>query len=422
VTNNEHQKKLAFCELLIKEGIDGRQNDDAALRTCLLTQVSVELAHKVGIAHALAWHEALEERNISGERAILLDYNRANAIAGQRHGTDWTWDQPTLAREIFYLRRAISHPEFSKIDSTTRCMCLNNLGNRLRVAGRAIEALECCRRALVILPNFGMSLSNLARVLAAYSEALEDPGHKVLFLFVAHREASAALAPAALYTAVHDELTRESIKALKAWIETVVDVKGISAHEPDPLTSPDTATSAEERDYHRWCLANCLYLNPLNDLGPYSVATSDAMGLATHVVRVDAPHTFDSFFDQMKQEYVSARWLLYEGLTQKVPHYSDSEVFLLAVEPRPSLSLAIEKVKAAYRISYSLFDKISFFMNAYMGLGIPEKRVTFRTLWRADENKPIRPEFDLKGNWGFCALFWLGKDFFEKANDEVAEP
>jgi HEPN superfamily protein len=61
-------------------------------------------------------------------------------------------------------------------------------------------------------------------------------------------------------------------------------------------------------------------------------------------------------------------------------------------------------------------------MNAYMELGIPEKQVTFRTLWRPDEKKPIRKEFDQTGNWGFCALYWLAKDFFEKANDEVAEP
>jgi hypothetical protein len=137
---------------------------------------------------------------------------------------------------------------------------------------------------------------------------------------------------------------------------------------------------------------------------------------------VDAPHTFASFFDQIKQEFVSARWLLYEGLTVKAPHFSDKDVFLQATDPRPSLSLAIEKVKIAYRISYSIFDKISFFMNAYMELGIPERQVTFRTLWRAGKDQPLRKEFDLTDNWGFCALFWVAKDFFEEENDEVAEP
>jgi hypothetical protein len=97
-------------------------------------------------------------------------------------------------------------------------------------------------------------------------------------------------------------------------------------------------------------------------------------------------------------------------------------ILLGATEPRPSLSLAIEKVKTAYRIAYSLFDKIGFFMNAYVSLGILEKQVSFRTLWRPGENKPIRKEFESVGNWGFCALYWLAKDFFEKENDEVAEP
>src|ERR1019366_9102030 len=73
-----------------------------------------------------------------------------------------------------------------------------------------------------------------------------------------------------------------------------------------------------------------------------------------------------------------------------------------------------------------LFDKIGFFVNSYMELGIPEKQVTFRTLWRTGEKKPIRSQFDVTGtstgNWAFCALYWVAKDFFEKASDEVAEP
>jgi len=85
-------------------------------------------------------------------------------------------------------------------------------------------------------------------------------------------------------------------------------------------------------------------------------------------------------------------------------------------------SLAVEKVKTAYRTSYSLFDKIGFFINAYMKLGIPDQQVSFRKLWRAERTKPIRGEFDSTSNWGFCALYWLAKDFVEKANDEVAEP
>jgi hypothetical protein len=300
-------------------------------------------------------------------------------------------------------------------------MCLNNLGNRLRVAGREIEALDCWSRVIEVNPNFGMSLCNRARILAGYAGALEDRDEQILFYWVAHREASAAIAPTAVYAPVHnDQVNRDLTKELKEWIESFVNVEAIAALEP--LKGQDISASEEASDYRDWCLANCLFLNPFNDLGPYSVAADDSVGLGSHVVRVDAPNKLQGFFDQMKQEFVSARWLLYEGLKAKMPHFSDRNVPLLASEPLPSLCLAVEKAKAAYRISYSLFDKIGFFLNAYMELGIPERQVTFRTLWRPNDNQPIRGEFDQTGNWGFCALYWLSKDFFEKANDEVAEP
>jgi hypothetical protein len=420
------QKRLdknAQCDLLMKEGIAGRRDDDATMRISSLTDLAIELGRKDGLACALDWCEALEQKGICGELAILVDYCRANAIAGERYGTEWQWEQSTLALELFYLRRAVSHEKFAQIPDTIRCMCLNNLGNRMDVAGRAIEALEYWRRALEVQPNFGMALCNRAKTLADYAMALEDRRGQVLLLWLAHKEASGALAPTAAYTDVRDERNREKARTLKEWIESAVDVAAVAAEGPVKLQ--DTSATEEEREYRRWCLVHRLYLNPLNDLGRYAVANDDSMGLPSHVVPVDAPHIFQSFFDQMKQEYVSARWFLYDGMTAKTPHFSDRDVLLQAIEPRPSLSLATEKVKAAYRISYSLFDKIGFFINSYMELGIPEKQVTFRTLWRTDKGL-IRSQFDVTGNstgnWAFCALYWLAKDFFEKANDDVAEP
>jgi hypothetical protein len=415
--------KNAFCDFLMKGGIDGLQNEDAVGRACSLTDLAVELGRKDSLACALTWHEMLEQRSLPGKLRILLDFSRANAIAGERYGTKWQWEQPTLVREIFYLRRAVSHPEFPQISKDLKCQCFNNLGNRLRVAGRAIEALDYWRRALQVQQNFGMSLCNRALVLAEYAKALEDPEEMALLWFAAHKEASAALAPGAHYTdSRRDEGTRRHVEALKELLESELDLQGIASTGLDPLTEQDIAATEEERRYRRWCLENCLYLNPLNDLGPYTLGATDSMGLAGHAVPVDSPHIFASFFCQLKQEYVSARWLLYDGLTVKIPHFSDRDVLLQATEPRPSLSLAVEKIKSAYRTSYSLFDKIDFFVNAYMELGIPERKVSFRTLWRPSENKPIREEFDLTGNWGFCALYWLARDFLEKENDEVAEP
>jgi hypothetical protein len=265
-----------------------------------------------------------------------------------------------------------------------------------------------------------MALCNRARGFAGYAEALEDANERALFLRVAHKEASAAIAPTAVYTHAHDESTRKMAEGLKVMIESVMDVKGIAGI--NSLESQDTSLTKEEQDYRQWCMTKCLYLNPLNDLGHYSVAATDSLVLATHAVQDDSPFRFESFFDQIKQEYASARWMLYDGLSAKTPHYSDRDVLLHVTDPRPVLSLAIEKAKVAFRVSYSIFDKVGFFLNAYMGLGIPENKVFFRSLWRSGKGQQIRKEFDQIANWAFCALYWLSKDFFEPEMDEVAEP
>lgn len=421
MTEEERRRDNAICDRLMKEGIDGCTELERASRVSQLAYLSAGLDRKDGVECALDWFGALEKCEIHGGLRVALDFDWANAIAGKRYGTEWQWEQPTLAKEIFYLRRAVSSASFEGMPVDFKCQCLNNLGNRLRVAGRCIEAIDCWERVLQLQPNFGMALCNRALLLPVYAGALEDDGLRVLFYWVAHQEAMAALAPTAVYTNPDRDLrTLERVKQLQEWIESFLKIEEISAL--NPLECEDNSATDEERDYRRWCFDRRLYLDPLNDLGKYSTGKADPLGLASHLVPLDSPNTFASFFDQMKQEYVSARFMLYQGIVQRCPHYSDKDVFLLATEPRPSLCVAVEYVKAAYRTAYSIFDKIGFFINAYMALGIPERQVSFRTLWQTDKGKPLRKEFDTTNNWAFCGLYWVAKDFFEEANDDVSEP
>jgi hypothetical protein len=349
MTDEERLIKNEVCDRLMKEGINGRPDEEGAIRICNLMSLAEELGREDGRTCAVSWFEAIDPRSVSGKLAILLDYTIANAIAGERFGTRWQWEQPTLARELFYLRRAVSRPEFAQIPDVTKCMYLNNLGNRLQVAGRILDALDIWRKALEILPNFGMTLCNRGKALAHYADAVDDGDIRALLLWAAHRDASAAIASTATYTSVRDAGNRKLAAELKDWIESLVDVKGIDSLTP--LEQETRRIDPEERDYVLWCVKNCLYLNPINDLGAYGLAASDTLSLVTHVVLVDAPYTFQSFFDQMKQEYVSARWLLYERLMLTSPHFSDREVLLSSAEPRSSFSLSTEKLKAAFRVS-----------------------------------------------------------------------
>ena len=64
---------------------------------------------------------------------------------------------------------------------------------------------------------------------------------------------------------------------------------------------------------------------------------------------------------------------------------------------------------------YSLFDKIAFFLNAYLELGILKGAVSIKGLWYINQQrkKGIRSEFASRENWPLRGLYWLAKDPFE---------
>ncbi len=135
---------------------------------------------------------------------------------------------------------------------------------------------------------------------------------------------------------------------------------------------------------------------------------------------------YPGFYNQLKQEYVSARFLFYEGLSAEATHFSDRGVLLYNTLDYPSYSVATEKMKAAFRIAYSLLDKIAYFLNKYLRLEIPERSVYFRSIWYEDGNKHkgVRETFTTLKNWPLVGLFWLSKDLYENRADfkETIEP
>jgi hypothetical protein len=106
-------------------------------------------------------------------------------------------------------------------------------------------------------------------------------------------------------------------------------------------------------------------------------------------------------------------------------HFSDHDVRLYNTLDYPAYSLAIEKVRAAFRMSYSLLDKISFFLNHYLQLGNKPKNVSFRSVWyeaKGANPRPLLGQFTSCPNWPLCGLFWLSKDLFEEEFNGTTEP
>ena len=378
---------------------------------------------------AFALLEEIEQRKISPDYIPLVHYFRANAWANREqmrpNPNVWAWEQPECQEQILELRRALRHDGFSQLPAMRQCQILTNLANQLSKIGRFIEAIEIFDRALNLNDKFGMARGNRGIALSHYAHALYDGGHTGYMLLAAHEALTAAVAAEAFYEGVGYGPAQEAFREETQRIESHIDANAVRKLAGSKYK---LGKSIEERRYRKWCLQNALFINPLNDLGPLSIAAQDVLTLPSLTVGAatgGAVPEVIGFFNQMKQEFVSARYLYYEGLHAKGVHFSDYDVRLYNTLDYPAYSLAAERMRASFRLGYSLFDKISFFLNHHLQLGHKPKKVTFRSVWYEPKGSlplPLLGKFASCQNWPLRGLFWLSKDLFEDDFTSVTEP
>lgn len=413
-----------FKVLISIENIDNLPAEAAVAHIGKLIDLSWKLRRIDGLQKALRLSEELMKRQLTAEQYATLHYFMANAWADIKNlirlenGQVWDWGQHEMEREIFHLRSALQSDGFPKLIKERQCQILTNLANILNTIGRFVEAIEYWNRALYILPSFSMAHGNRGYGLSYYARTLYDKSHSMVFIKHAYDDINSALS-GLLY-----EDARNCFTKTQSWIESLVSSdyleKGID------MDSFSLGDSEQEIKYRRWCLRKRLFVNPLNDLGPYPIAARDILTTPDIVMQIGEGPYYQGYFNQIKQEYVSARYLYYEGINAKEAHFSDKGVLLYNTLDYPSYSIAVEKVKVTFRICYSLFDKIAYFLNHYLNLAIPEKNVTFRTFWYSSQErkKGLREEFQSSPNWPLRGLFWLSKDLFEDRPDlkEIINP
>jgi tetratricopeptide (TPR) repeat protein len=394
----------------------------------LLIDVSADAQAPTGTDRALALLDEIQARSLAPDIAALVHYFRANAWETRRLGNAardiWSWEQPEIQMPILELRRAVVHEGFGDLDGVRRCQILTNLANAFSHIGRFIEAIETWDRALVIDPAFAMASGNRGRALHHYARALYDSGQAWFMLVSAHDGLAAAVNDEAFYDSAGYEPVRDSFEDERKGIAALGDIPALREH----VTSHNHSLgkSAAEKRYRSWCLRERVFINPLNDLGTPAIAAYDVLTLPsiTESSPSHRPPAVIGFFNQMKQEFVSARYFYFEALNAKGVHFSDRRVLQYNTLDYPAYSMATEKMRASFRIAYSIFDKVSFFLNEYFALGHDERKVSFRSVWYEPKGspRPLLARFSSCPNWPLRGLFWLSKDLFEEGFRNVTEP
>lgn len=403
-------------------------DEDAALHgIAMLIDAAVDFGRADATDRAFALLDDLMARDVREDSRATAHYYRANAWhnrAAQRGMLQsWAWEQPELQEEILELRRAVRHPGFPTLPRFRQWQIETNLGSKLSAVGRTIEAVELWDRVLAKEPRFAKAAGNRGQGLVAYARSIDDEGH-VGALFA---EAHASLKVATTKGALHEQdseyvlaLYKKDLTDIESWID-VEAVRALTAREFS------LGCTAEEIAYRRWCLNERLFINPLNDIGALSIAATDATVLpsVTESSLSHLPPPIFGYFNQMKQEFVSARYTLYDGLNSFGPHFSDNDVKLINTLDYPAYGLATERLRMSFRVAYSVLDKVAFFLNAYAGFNHKNlHRVSFRSVWYegADPKKGLMPLLAQRPNLPMRGLFWLSKDFYEEEFKKVTDP
>lgn len=373
---------------------------------------------------ALQLCDELQGCCLSYTEQVELFYFRANAWSAIRHANHsagenvWAWDQTELMYEVYWLRSAIRHDGFARIEAFRQCQILTNAGNLLNHIGRSIEAIEYWQRALRVIQNFAMARGNLGFGLESYARLLYDRSHAVVIMKAAHDQLLSVAAGEVVWDSHDYQCIRNRMLSEAKDIAGHVDIQAAQLIELDGFA---LGRSKVERAYRRWALDNDLFLSPLNELGSYSIAAHDVLLLPDMVSPIGKPPSLIGFFNQMKQEYVSARFLYWQGQSAEKTHYSDRDVSLVNTLDYPLYSVHIEQIKIAFRMAYSLFDKIAFFINEYWTLGIPERSINFQSVWylKDKKGKRLQPCFIAHENLPLRGLFWISKDFMKQNDSEI---
>ncbi len=319
-------------------------------------------------------------------------------------------------QQIKFLRLALTHIN-STNDKFNKCQILTNLGNLFSHIGRFSEAQEYFNKALDINDKFGMAIGNKGFGLFYYARVLYDPIHQFIFLQYSRKYLNIALNSNEVYPEA-----KASFRDIIGQIENSYPITELN--DLKQYKDYFKRLTIKERNYREWCIDNILFLNPLNDILKQSVVSHDCLYTPSMVLKSIEKPVYHSLYNQMKQEYVSARFLFYESITQKKPHYSDKSVLLMDTLDYSIYSFATEKMKISYRVCYSIFDKIAYFIKLYLNLDIDNNNVTFRRVWynKGNKDKGLNSVLLAKSNWALRGLYWLSKDLDEKDFSSPIEP
>lgn len=335
---------------------------------------------------------------------------------------DWFSDE--LSKAVIFFRTALN--AIRKIKTPTnddlhlRSCIETNLGNNLSSQGRVFCCIPLWDNALKHKQNAVPIVSKATNELFLANQVY-DPGHRNYHYFTAYQLINKGLDRLdQLYPEQKNAYSAGSyLLDFKAWFEDTYKLEDFDHYE----TFKERSESRKQSDYLKWCGENRLFINDLNDVCMSEIVYKDIMGLPSFSQQINEALSmyeelmYHGNFDELKNEYCYARYLIFsaENIPNGTEHFFNKTYPHVEDMANTITNIKASQYKSAFRILYSLFDKIAYFISRFFALNEIDydNRINFERLFRKkNSEKKWQPHPKLKDskNCFIHALFYILKD------------
>lgn len=325
-----------------------------------------------------------------------------------------SWYSGDLIKTVSLYQKSVYFLEKEKNDVALLSCALTNLGNVLSSQGRCFCAQYYWDKAIEIDNNCVALIAKASNILFR-TEQLYDDSHRFIHYFCANNLILEANKNIDLLEVEQKKplQTDGRLYTFQQWYHQSFkdeDFNFLKEHS-------EKYNTKQEYRYLDWVAQNKLFINDLNDLLNNEIVFQDVLGLPSMIQKINSALTlkeslvFHSNFDELRNEFTYARFLAFQAYEIKV----DSEHFynktyshiydtLHAID-----SLKTSHMKASFRILYSIFDKIAYFVAKYFNLQIEDWKISFQKIFGEYKGESFKPNkvFKDSKNYFIHSLFYI---------------
>lgn len=371
---------------------------------------------------------------------MQLNYYLANLNAALRKLTKNDELERYYEKEIYSLRKVVDIYEgyFSQLEdheknqdeifvaNTIITSVYTNLGNAMIVVGRYIPAIKYYRKALMLENASAMATMNLSGALFQYGFFQSKPYESDYFYHAAYQSYLATVA---------HKINLERENYLPDFEERYINKLNTSYIEDvlkKPLSLPEFEMTKENEVKYRHYIASLqLFLEPCSDIHYAEPCfLVDSLTLPLEPLKDNFNDEFIGLFNLMKQEFISARYLWYVTTTNadefKYGEFADEQTDMVELGDYGVYGIRESILRSAFRMAYSVFDKIGGFINHYFEVGLSGSNVSFKKVWKSEVlvkgKNLIKKPLDLNSNMMLKSIFWSQKDLYEENSINLTDP